>query len=305
MQTILGASGVIGKGLARSLPRYTDRIRIVSRTPKKVNPTDETLAADLTSGGQTAVAVEGTDIAYLTVGLQYDTKVWQTQWPTIMANVIDACKRHNVKLVFFDNVYLYGRVNGWMTEETPAHPVSKKGEVRAAIAEMLMKEVREGNLHGLIARAADFYGPGAPSFVQATVFDNLKKGKKAQWLVNDHVKHSLTYTPDAASATALLGNSEKTFDQVWHLPTDKNALTGTEMIAMAAEEFGAKSSHMVVGPLMIRTAGLFNGLIRESVEMLYQYDSDYLFDSSKFNNAFPFETISYPKGLKETIASMR
>jgi len=304
MQVILGSSGVIGRGLARILPAHTGRLRLVSRNPSRFNPSDETFAADLVNADQAFRAVEGAEIAYLTVGLAYNTRVWQMQWPVLMKSVIEACKKQNVKLVFFDNVYMYGRVHGPMTEETPVHPVSRKGEVRAAIADMLMNEVRLGNLHALIARSADFYGPGALGFVQAMVFDNLMKGRKAQWLVNDGVKHSLTYTPDAAKATAKLGNSAQAFDQVWHLPTDGNAPTGKEFIAMAASASGASSAHMVLGPMMLRLAGLFNGIVRESIEMLYQYDSDYIFDSSKFDRTFPGMSTPYTTGVKETVASM-
>ena len=42
MHTILGANGVIAQELARALTEFTQDIRQVSRTPLKVNPTDET-----------------------------------------------------------------------------------------------------------------------------------------------------------------------------------------------------------------------------------------------------------------------
>ena len=48
-----------------------------------------------------------------------------------------------------------------MTEDTPFNTCSRKGEVRARIASMLMDEVRRGELRDMIVRAADFYGPGA------------------------------------------------------------------------------------------------------------------------------------------------
>jgi nucleoside-diphosphate-sugar epimerase len=239
MQTILGAGGIIGKELAKSLPKYTDRIRLVSRNPKKVNPSDEIISADLLDADQIMKAVQGSEIVYLTAGLPYNIKTWQSQWPVIMKNVIDACKKHNAKLVFFDNVYPYGRVKGWMTEDTPFNPLSKKGEVRKKIDDMILDEVRRGKLKAIIARAADFYGPNTPlSFVNVMVFDKLIREKKAQWLINDQAKHSLTYTPDAGKATAILGNTGNAYNQVWHLPTDRNALTGKEFIEKAAQEFG-------------------------------------------------------------------
>jgi nucleoside-diphosphate-sugar epimerase len=306
MQTILGAGGIIGIELAKSLPQYTDRIRLVSRNPKKVNPADEIVSANLVDAEQTMKAVQGSEVVYLTVGLPYSIKTWQSQWPMIMKNVIDACEKHNAKLVFFDNVYSYGRVNGWMTENTVMNPSSKKGEVRKKIADMVLDEVNRGNLKAIIARAADFYGPNTPlSFVNVMVFDNFKKGKKAQWLINDKVKHSLTYTPDAGKATAILGNTESAYNQVWHLPTDRNALTGKEFIEKVAKKFGLSPRYMVLPRWMVQMVGLVNGIVRESVEMLYQNDSDYLFDSSKFDKAFDFKATSYSQGIRETVMSMK
>lgn len=118
-------------------------------------------------------------MVYLTAGLKYDSKVWEEQWPRVMRNVIDACARHGSKLVFFDNVYPYGRVDGAMTEGTPYNPCSRKGEVRARIATTLLEAIRRGELQAMIVRAADFYGPGAAlSLTHATVTERLKTGRR-------------------------------------------------------------------------------------------------------------------------------
>jgi nucleoside-diphosphate-sugar epimerase len=306
MQTILGANGIISTELAKALTQYTNDIRMVSRNPRKVNATDEIFVADLTNKEQTHAAVAGSEIVYLTAGLQYDIKIWQEQWPVIMRNVIDACKQQKSKLVFFDNVYLYGKVEGWMTEETSANPCSKKGTVRKVIAEMLMNEVAHGNIKAMIVRAADFYGPDTPlSFATVMIFDNLAKGKKAQWMLNDSVKHSLTYTPDAGKATALLGNTATAYNQVWHLPTDNKVLNGKEIIAIAAKEFGVSPKHMTLPRWMMRLVAMFNPIVRESIEMLYQSDSDYLFDSGKFDAAFAFPTTTYAQGIAETVKAIK
>jgi nucleoside-diphosphate-sugar epimerase len=305
MQTILGAGGIISTEIAKNLPQYTKKIRLVSRAPQKVNTTDDIMSADLLNGEQVMSTVQGSEVVYLTAGLKYNIKTWQTQWPIIMENVIDACIKHNAKLVFFDNVYAYGRVNGWMTEETPMNPSSKKGEVRRNLDEMIMAKVKGEKLKAIIVRAADFYGPNTPlSFVNVMVFDNYKKGNKAQWMINDKVRHSLTYTPDAGKATAILGNTASAYNQVWHLPTDRNVLTGKEFIENVGKEFGLKPRYMVLPRWLIQMVGLFNGNIRESVEMLYQNDSDYLFDSSKFEKAFSFKPTPYSQGIRETVKSM-
>jgi nucleoside-diphosphate-sugar epimerase len=306
MQTILGSSGVIGKELAKALPKYTNKVRLVSRNPKKANESDELFKANLLNSDETMKAVEGSEVVYLTVGLEYDINVWRTQWPPLMKNVIDACKKINSKFVFFDNVYSYGRVDGWMTEDTPAKPDSKKGKVRAELNKMILNEVEQGNLKAIIAKAADFYGPETPlSFVNSMVFENFKKGKKAQWMLDVNKKHSFTYTPDAGKGTAILGNTESAYNQIWHLPTNKNVLSGKEFIELAAKARGVKPDYMVVKKWMIQMLGLFNKVIRESVEMLYQNDSDYLFDSTKFEKAFNFKPISYEEGIINTAKSMK
>jgi nucleoside-diphosphate-sugar epimerase len=306
MQTILGSAGVIGKELAKTLPQYTNKIRLVSRNPKKINDGDELFSANLLNAEEILKAAEGSEVVYLTAGIQYDIKVWRRDWPIIMKNVIEACKKNKSKFVFFDNVYSYGKVDGWMTEETPVKPDSEKGKVRAKLNEMIMNEVKQGNLKAIIAKAADFYGPNtALSFVNLMVFENYKKGKKAQWFIAVNKKHSFTYTPDAGKGTAILGNTESAYNQIWHLPTNRNVLTGKEFIELAAKAMSVKPEHMVVKKWMVQMLGLFNKVIKESYEMLYQNDSDYLFDSTKFEKAFNFKPTNYEEGIANTVKFTR
>lgn len=297
MQTILGSGGIIGHEASFCLAEFTDKVRQVSRYPKKVNENDQVFPADLKVESEVRQAVKGSAVVYLTVGLPYDTDIWVKYWPIIMQNTINACKEHQSKLVFFDNVYMYGKVDGWMTEETPFNPCSKKGEVRAKVASMLLEEIKKGNINAQIARAADFYGPRAKNtYITPMVFDKLSKGKKPQLMLNAHTKHSYTFTPDAARSIVLLGNTEEAFGQTWHLPTDHNALSGADFVKTAAITFGANGQHTVLTPLMIKMASLFSPAIKETKEMLYQFKYDYLFDSSKFQKYF-FDATSYQKGI--------
>ena len=305
MQTILGANGTIGALLARELKAYTDQIRLVSRNPIKINETDELLPADLTDAAQVEKAVAGSEVVYLVVGFEYVLKTWQQKWPNLMRATIDACIKHQAKLVFFDNIYAYG-VNsiGHMTEDAPMDPPSKKGKVRKEIAEMLMNEVKAGKLDALIARSADFYGPDNDNSVLIEmVYKNIKKGKRANWFLDADKKHSFTYTPDAAKATAVLGNTQDAYNQVWHLPTDKNALTGNEMISLFNKEMNASKKAMVLPMFMLKILGIFIPVMREMPEMMYQYDRDYIFDSSKFENRFHIKPTTYNEGVKEIVAS--
>ena len=303
MQTILGANGTIGSILAEELKNYTNQIRLVSRNPRRINETDELFTADLSDGTQVEKAIEGSEVVYLLVGFDYSTKVWQNKWPKLMRATIDACIKHKAKLVFFDNVYLYD-INAipHMTENSIINPPSKKGAVRREIADMLLNEVKSGKLSALIARSADFYGPNNErSVLVELVYKNMKKGKRPYWLIDANKKHSLTYTPDAAKATALLGNTVDAYNQVWHLPTDKNTLTGKEIIALFAKEMKVAAKFSVLPMLLLKLLGLFIPIMKEMPEMMYQYDRDYVFDSSKFDKRFNFKTTTYQEGVKLTI----
>ena len=301
VHTILGAGGAVGNQLFPLLQEHDQRVRLVRRNALPIANV-EAIATDITDYEQTLHAVKGSDIVYLLAGLRYDIRVWKKSWPRIMTNVIDACKKNECKLIFFDNVYMYGRVNGIMTEETPFNPASKKGELRAAITTQLLDEMKRGNINALIARSADFYGPVGfgISVANMLVFGNLRKNKKPQWLLNANVPHSFTYVPDAAHALLMLADREDSFGQTWHMPTANHPLTGEQFIREAAKQMNESDHYSVISKGMMRVAGLFNRSIKESVEMSYQNEFPYVFDSSKFNHAFNFEPTSYIDGIKET-----
>lgn len=300
-QTILGAGGSVSNELLGVLSGNKENIRLVSRNVKPVEGI-ETVRADITDYKQTLQAVENSTVVYLLAGLKYDVRVWAEKWPVIMANVINACKEAGAKLVFFDNVYMYGKVEGKMTEQTPFNPVSRKGEIRALIATTLLDEIANKNISALIARSADFYGPVGftTSVPNLLVFKNFKKHKHAQWLGNPTVPHSFTYVPDAAKALYMLANKEEAFGQTWHLPTAPHPLTGEEFIRQAAAAMQADSSFNKLSGWLVRVGGLFDRTIKELQEMLYQNEYPYIFDSTKFDTAFNFESTSYKNGIIET-----
>lgn len=300
--TILGAGGAIATALTGELTARQVPLRLVSRHPSATAGA-EVRTADLTDRDQTLQAVEGSSVVYLLVGLKYDYHVWRQQWPRIFDNTIEACIRSKARLIFFDNVYMYGLTKEPMTEETPYDPSSRKGDLRARLATQLMSEVRKGNIEACIARSADFYGPATTktSVPDLLIFQRLLNGKRAQWLVNAHVPHSFTYVPDAARALTLLATDDNSWNQVWHLPTAAPAITGAEFIRTAAEVLQKDPRYTILASWMVRLGGLFDRTTAELHEMLYQYAYDYRFDSSKFEKAYRFSPTSYEEGIKATL----
>jgi nucleoside-diphosphate-sugar epimerase len=306
VDAILGAGGSISNELVKVLSAHGRPYRLVSRHGASATGAAEIVAADLADRDQTERAVAGSQVVYMLAGLKYDHAVWAEQWPRIMTNTIEACKRTGARLVFFDNVYMYGRVNRAMTEETPFHPVSKKGEVRAQIATALIDAWKAGSLTAMIARAADFYGPAAKNGIpNAMVFDPMSKGQKPMCLVSDALPHSYTYTPDAARALVTLVETNSAWNQTWHMPTSPDPLTGREFIERAAQGMGVSAKYRVLTRPIVRVVGWFNPLVREVYEMLYQNDSPYLFDSSKYARAFDFAGTPYAEGIRATAESYR
>ena len=307
LHTVLGAGGVIARELTANLLAQGLRLRLASaqrpcgtrgRYADGGHPTCST-PPPWTARSRAA------PWSTWWRGLRYDTTAWQTEWPRVMANTIEACLRHGARLVFFDNVYAYGRVDGPMTEDTPFNPCSRKGEVRAMIATTLLDAMRRSGLTAQIARSADFYGPGATnSLVESVVVARLRAGKTPQWVGDPRAVHTFTYTPDAGAALARLALEPSAWGQTWHLPTSAQAMTGEQLVRLA-NELAGKPHRMQVAPRwLLRAMGWFVPILRENDEMMYQFEHDYRFDSRKIERSFGLRAIGYREGLQRTLGSV-
>jgi nucleoside-diphosphate-sugar epimerase len=305
-QTILGAGGAIGTELAKCLTEYTKDIRLVGRNPKRVNVGDELYPADLTKREEVFQAVKGSEKVFVTVGFEYKLKIWQETWPTFIQNVIDACSDYKAELIFFDNIYaLEKSAVNHITEVSKINPQTGKGKVRAEVDKKILEAVERKKLKAIIARAPDFYSSvKAASVLMNTVYDNMVKGKTAQWFCKADKLHTFGYTPDLAKGTAILGNTASAVNQIWNLPTDR-AMTGRQWVSLFAKEMNAKDKVMVVPAWMLKVIGIFSPIVGEIHEMLYQYETDYVFDSSKFLGAFDFKVITNEEGVKATIEELK
>jgi nucleoside-diphosphate-sugar epimerase len=301
--TILGAGGPVGKSLATALANLNKQVRLVSRQPLVTNNGQYWLKADLSVEQDVIDALEGTEVAYLTIGLPYSTKIWREYWPRVMKNVTTACLHHGVRLVFFDNIYAVSpnHLNP-ITESSPLQPCSKKGEIRAEVIRILMEAVEKKGLMGLIARSADFLTlEENKGIIRPLLYDRMLKHQRAQWICNAHVIHNFSYLPDLGKGTALLGTTPDVMQQVWNLPTDPTPMTGVDWIRMMAEEMPTSEKYTTISAGMIKFLGVFIPSMRELVEMLYQYDRDYFFDSSKFNRYFNYIPASPREAIQEML----
>ena len=133
------------------------------------------------------------------------------------------------------------------------------------------------------------------------MFERLRAGKTPQWVGNAKAMHSFTYTPDAGRSAALLGNTPSAYGQVWHALTSKEAMSGEAFVRMACE-LSAKPFKVQVAPRwMLGLMGLFVPVLRENMEMMYQFEHDYRFDSSKLEKLFNVQATDYRKGIQATL----
>jgi nucleoside-diphosphate-sugar epimerase len=299
MHTILGAGGAVANALTRELTNNNETIRLVSRKPIQPSGKNTTWRkADLLNYSELLEASKGSTVIYLTAGLVYDKTIWQQQWPVIIQNFINLGKETGARLIFFDNVYMYGLVNGPIVETTPYNPCSAKGEVRAKIATQLIDEAKAGNIRASIARGADFYGTeNHNSFFDMMVLNNYASKKSAQWIGDPKKLHNLSYIPDMGKGMYLLGQKPESDNQIWHMPTTA-PLTGKQLIEMAAGIYGVEPKYFAVNKFLLWAYGLFNKTVMGAVEMYYQYNHDYNFNSDKFEKAFNFTPTAYEDGIK-------
>ncbi|WP_416037650.1 NAD-dependent epimerase/dehydratase family protein [Lactococcus formosensis] len=304
MQTILGSNGQIGQELAKELfKKYTKEIRLVSRKPRKVNSIDHLFPADLLKFEEASAAIAGSEIVYFTAGLPMNSELWEEQFPLMMKNVIEACKLHQSKLVFFDNTYMYPKNSEVQYEDTKFVPQGRKSAVRAHLAEMVIKEMENQALEAVICRAPEFYGPNhTQSITNTMVFNAIKENKKIKIPLSATRLRTLIWTPDASRAMALIGNDVDAYGQTWHLPCAPS-LTYQEIITLSEKITGQKLRYTTIKMWQFKLASLFSQKAKELQELLPRYAEDNVFNSDKFKKRFPkFEITSFEAGIKAVLS---
>ncbi|HEX8857862.1 MAG TPA: NAD-dependent epimerase/dehydratase family protein [Actinomycetes bacterium] len=301
LHVVLGATGGAGGALVGELAGRGHQVRAVSRKPPAGLPAGvEPLAADAADPAQTRKACQGATVVYHCAQPPYER--WAAEFPTLTQSIADAAAAAGARLVYADNLYTYGPVQGPLTEDLPARATTKKGRVRTLMAQRLLAAHRQGTLQVAIARSSDYYGPGgANSVVGDILFGAAAKGERARWLGRLDVPHSLNYLPDVARALATLGARPEALGEVWHLPAAE-PLTGQAFVALIAAALGRPVKVTATSRLALRIAGLFDPRARESAEMLYQWERPFVVDASKFQRAFgPLEPTPHHQAVATTV----
>jgi nucleoside-diphosphate-sugar epimerase len=298
--TVLGASGNVGKLLVKELSKNGYQIKATGRSKPKFGLEGvENIAVDYSSQSELDNAVIGSEVVYMLIGLEYKTKVWEVEWPPLISRIIESCKKSGSKLIFFDNVYAYGLVNGAMLETTPMNPETNKGRVRKILDELVLDSIEKGEIKAVIAKSADFYGPGIKTSVVGDRFFDLIINKNTfEAFGNPEKQHNYTFVEDIPRALIALAESD--YSGNIHLPTQK-PLAGLEFHKLLESISGKELKLASLRQNVVWWLGIFMPILKELHEMMYQTENDYNLDSGNFESLFPnLKPTSYEEGFKKT-----
>lgn len=280
LHVILGA-GQVGARLAALLRSRGLQVRQVRRSGAS---SAEVMVGDMRERGFAARATAGAAVVYDCMNPAYHR--WPQELLAIAGGALHGAQQAGARLVALDCLYMYGRPEGPMREDSPLNPCSRKGELRVKLAELRLAAHRRGDVRVAIGRASDFFGPDLQQSLWNDRFmRRILAGGKGEVFGDPDLPHSFTYTGDVARGLMVLGEHEAALGQVWHLPTPAAESTRA-LAARLGRALGVAGAVKAVPRWLVRTMGLVSPMMRELVEMIYQFELPYVIDDSKFRAAF-------------------
>ncbi|MDB5506733.1 MAG: NAD-dependent epimerase-dehydratase [Devosia sp.] len=299
--------GALGQEIVAQLIAAGRTVRIIQRSrPESMPPGAGFVAADIMDAAQLTAATAGAEALVCAIGLPYVSKLWEQGWPLAMQNLLVACEAHGVRLVFADNLYLYGPQDGPLTEDLPPVDYGRKPKSRAAATRLWQAAHAAGRVQAVAVRSPDFYGPGVvQSVLGSESIVALARGKTATLLGNADLPHDVAHVADYARAViTLLDAPDDAYGQAWHVPTAPT-LTLRQHLQMVADALGVPLKLTVIPSWAARPLGLFVPFIREAAEMQFLFDRPYVVDASKFAGRFWSNVVPLETGLTATALSFR
>jgi nucleoside-diphosphate-sugar epimerase len=299
---VVFGTGAVGMSVMDELvQRGRRRVRMVNRSGRVSVPEGvEVVGGDATDETFAREASEGASVVYFALNPPYDK--WPELFPLLQAGVLEGAASAGAKLIAMENLYMYGPTDGRpLTEDLPHAPNTRKGTVRARMSEELMEAHSSGKVRVAIGRASDFFGPRVlASAAGEQVFGRAVEGKSAQLAGDPDQPHTYTYAPDIGKGLVVLAEREEALGQAWHLPSPET-LTTRQFVEMIFEEVGKPARIQVAPKILLRAIGLFNPGIRETIEMLYEFEEPFVVDDSKFEQAFGKHATPLEEAIRETV----
>jgi nucleoside-diphosphate-sugar epimerase len=301
VENIIFGTGPLGLAVAARLVASGQRVRLVNRSGTADAPQGvEVVAADVTDPAAARRVCEGAAVVFHCASGPYGR--WAQTLPPIMAGIIEGASRAGARLVYGDNLYAYGTVDGPIREDLPYRPIGPTTRARAQLATTLMNAHAAGTVRATIGRASDFYGPrGRQSKVGDGVFARALAGKPAQALGDPDTLHTYTFIHDFAAGLVTLAQRDEALGEVWHVPSAETVTT-RRFIEMVFQQIKQPARLQRVPRLMISMLGIFVPAMRAVTETLYQSERPWVVDHSKFARAFGSRPTPHEQAIAETLA---
>jgi nucleoside-diphosphate-sugar epimerase len=277
------------------------RVRLVNRSGKADAPQAvEVIAADVTDPAAARKVCEGAAVVFHCASGPYGR--WTQTLRPIMNGIIEGAAAAGARLVYGDNLYAYGPVDGPIREDLPYRPIGPNTRARAEVATTLMNAHAAGKVRATIGKASDFYGPRArQSKVGDGVFARALAGKPAQALGDPDALHTYTFIHDFAAGLVTLAQRSEALGEVWHVPSAETVTT-RRFIEMVFQQLKRPARLQQVPRLMISMLGVFIPPMRAVKETLYQSERPWVADHSKFARAFGSRPTPHEQAIAEALA---
>ncbi|MBI5931455.1 MAG: NAD(P)H-binding protein [Chloroflexi bacterium] len=302
---VVFGTGPVGRAVTQELVNRGKKVRVVNRSGKADVPVGvEISKGDVTDHAFAREAAKGASVVYQCTNPPYTE--WVALFPALQAGVLEGAVSTGAKLIVMDNLYMYGSTNGkTLTEDLPDAATSRKGALRAKMAQDIMAAHKSGKVRAAIGRASDFFGPGAfDSAAGDRLFLAALAGKAAGVIGNPDLPHTYSFVPDIGKALVTLGERDEALGQIWHLPSPETVTT-REFVNRVFKETGHTPRLQVANKLMVRAMGLFVPIMREFIEMYYEYNEPFIMSHDKFTKAFGAEVTPLQDAIRTTVAWFR
>lgn len=305
---VIFGAGQVGLTLMTQLAATDVQVTLVNRSGRvqeTLPASVRVVAGDLTDAATVARLAANAEVVFATAQPAYTD--WPQGWPPLIQSIIDGISQSNARLVFVDNLYMYGATHGQpISEDLPYAATGHKGKARAQVATALLDAHKAGRIQVTIGRASDFFGPrGTDTAVFGErFFAAALAGKPVDLFGDPALPHTYTYLPDFARGLITLSQHSEAYGRAWHTPNHQTVSTA-EMIQLFAAELGTPIKTRMISPLMLALAGLFVPIVREMKEMRYEFEAPYIVDDSQFRTAFGAATTPLPDAVRATVAWFR
>ena len=298
---VLGA-GPVGRAVVAALVARGIEPVVVTRSGAGV-PGAISRAADVTDPAEAATALAGADVVFQCAQPEYHR--WPQEFPALQAGIVDAAAATGALLVVAENLYGYGPHGGPLTEDLPLAATTRKGAVRAQMWRDLEDAHQAGRLRVVAGRASDFFGPGVEgSAVGERFFGPLAAGKAAEIAGDPDRLHSYTYVGDFGEALVRLSETPSTWGRAWHVPNAPTVSTRA-LAEQAAALAGTTARLRSFARWQLRLVGVFVPPVREMVEMLYEFEEDFVVDHSAYAAHCGDHATPLTESLAATVAAER